>query len=161
MRKLFIISIAIGMLSCNRVKETAKETINKGGEITGKTATEFIEGFTEGIEQTLESKIVLSKELENAGVEIGKSFIASSEGVSKSNLLTCYMIFNKDFEQEIVVRVNDKHGNETGRSKQNIKASATDAQYVEFEFDKRTHIEVRSKILMDINASQASVNKSK
>jgi hypothetical protein len=102
------------------VKETAKETINKGGEIAGKTATEFIEGFTEGIEQTLESKIVLSKELENAGVEIGKSFIASSDGVSKSNLLACYMIFNKDLEQEILLRVNDKHGNETGRSKQNI-----------------------------------------
>jgi hypothetical protein len=71
------------------------------------------------------------------------------------------MIFNKDFEQEVLVSVMDKHGNEIGRSKQNIKASASDAQYVEFEFDKRTHIEVRSKIFMNISASQASDSKSK
>lgn len=40
-------------LSCNRIKKKTKETVNKGGETVGKTASGFFEGVPEGVEQTL------------------------------------------------------------------------------------------------------------
>ena len=47
--------LALFTLSCDRLKQKTKETINKGGETVGKTATEFLEGVTEGVEKTLDT----------------------------------------------------------------------------------------------------------
>ena len=80
------------LASCGKVREKAKETINKGGETVGKTATEFFEGISAGI---------------------------------------------------------DKNGLETGRAKIDIAGKADEAAYFDFVFDKRTYIEVKSKIILE------------
>jgi len=63
--------------------------------------------------------------------------------------LTLYLIFDKDFKAPLTVKAFDKSGLEIGRSKIEIENKAGEAGYFDFVFDKRTYIEVRSKILIE------------
>ena len=145
---LFIISTLIFSFSCDKVKEKTKETINKSGEVVGKASTEFIEGVTEGVDRSLDCSILLSEPLIKKGVEKGKFTIHNlSEG--HNNLLSLYLIFNKDVKGDIWVKVYCKKGLEVGRSMLNIEAKSNDAKYFDFNFDKRTNIEVKSLISIE------------
>jgi len=59
--------LAVLTISCNRVKDKTKETINQSGEAVGKTATEFFEGVSEGVDKTLQCEISLSQDLQDKG----------------------------------------------------------------------------------------------
>ena len=143
-----LLLILFAFVSCGRVKEKAKEGINKGGEMVGGTATEFFEGVSEGIGKTLQCEIVLSQELQNKGVRTGKFSIDNFEG-GKNNLLVLYLIFDNDFNSSITAKVFDKNGLEIGRTKLDIENKAGNAGYYDFAFDKRTYIEVKSKIQLE------------
>jgi hypothetical protein len=82
MKHYFVIitGVLFVSLSCTRIKSTAKETLNKGGEVVGKSATEFVEGVSEGVERTLDCLIVVSEELINKGISTGKYFITNDSG---------------------------------------------------------------------------------
>lgn len=134
------------VFSCDRVKEKTKETINQGGETVGKTATEFIEGVTEGVEKTLQCELTLSNDLTNKGLKTGKFTIESDSGTN--NKLVLYIITEKDFNSRVTAIVKDKTGLETGRSIKEIKGKAGESGYFDFYFDKRTNIDVRSSILI-------------
>src|SRR5687767_14039448 len=103
---LLLITIAT---SCGDVKEKAKETINKGGEVVGETATEFVEGVTEGVDRTLDSKIVVSDALKKQGINTGKFYI-ESDTLGKDNKLVIYVISGKDFKGKLTFKALDKKG---------------------------------------------------
>ena len=88
---IFILSVSMLLVSCGRIREKAKETINKSGETVGKTATEFFEGVSEGIDRTLQCELSLSNSLIDSGVKTGKFVIDNAEG-GRNNLLTIYLI---------------------------------------------------------------------
>ncbi|MCB9252743.1 MAG: hypothetical protein H6605_09775 [Flavobacteriales bacterium] len=149
MKWLFLVLFAGSSLlitSCTKVKKKTKETLNESGEVVGKTAGEFFEGVTEGVEQTLEAEVSLSDNLLSKGLAKGKCVIGKDDSGSNRNKLTVYLIFNKDLNSPITAIVKDKNGVETGRSKMQINGIAGDASYHDFIFDKRTDIESRSKI---------------
>lgn len=150
MKKLLtIITLAITIISCDRVKEKTKETINKGGEAVGKTATEFIEGVSEGVDNTLQCEITLSQTLQDKGLQTGKFSINNDTTGGQNNLLTLYIIFDKDFKNDISIKAFDKNGVEIGRTKMQIEGKTGDAKYYDFLFDKRTYIEAKSKITIE------------
>lgn len=60
------------LISCNRLKEKAKDTIHKTGETVGKGSSEFINGISEGVDQTFECKISGSNYLTSKGLRFGK-----------------------------------------------------------------------------------------
>ena len=135
--------------SCDRVKDKGKEAINAGGEAVGKSATEFIEGVSEGIDKTLESTIELSKDLQEKGLHTGKYSIEDNPLGGNDNLLTIYFIFNKDFKDSVYVKVYDKNGLETGRAKLEVEGKKGDADYFDFTFGQRVEIEYRSLIVVE------------
>jgi hypothetical protein len=146
---IFILSALVLTTSCEKMKNKTKETINKGGETVGKTATEFFEGVSEGVDQTLQCELTLSPELNEQGLQTGKfSILYDSSGINR-NQLTLYLIFNQEFNSEVLVKAFDKNGLEIGRTKKILEGAAGDAGYFDFQFDKRTDIEVRSKIIME------------
>ena len=145
---LFILSI-FSMISCNRVSEKTKDTINKTGETVGKTATEFFEGVAEGVDKTLECEIVLSEKLQNKGIKTGTFSVNNDDLGGKNNKLTLYIIFEKDFNQTIFAKAYDKKGLETGRTKIKVSGKADEAAYFDFTFDKRTYIGVRNKVILE------------
>jgi hypothetical protein len=148
-QKIITLLLLIAVVSCNRVKNEAKEGINKGGETVGKTATEFFEGVSEGIDKTLQCQIILSQAIQNNGIKIGKFSINNLPEGGTNNLLTLYLIFDKDFKSSITAKAYDKNGLEVGRAKLSIENKAGNAGYYDFAFDKRTHIEVKSKIVLE------------
>lgn len=146
---LYCILCAVFLLtSCDRVQNTAKKTINKGGETVGKAATEFFEGVGEGFDQTLQCEVSLSESLVEAGLKTGK-FIIKNADEGKNNRFVVYFIFDKDFDSPVTAKVFDKKGLELGRSKTNVVGNADGAAYFDFVFDKRSYIETKSKIVLE------------
>lgn len=143
---IMLILITSMIMACDGLKQKTKETINKGGEAVGKTATEFIEGVTEGVDKTLQCELSLSEDLLEKGLRTGKFSVENDSIGGKNNLLTLYIIFNKDFNSTIISKIFDKNGLEIGRTKLSVNGRAGDAGYYDFVFDKRTYIEARSKI---------------
>ncbi len=144
-----LILLTILTISCNRAKEKTKEAINKGGETVGKTATEFFEGVSEGVDKTLQCDISLSQNLQNKGLKTGKFSIENDTTGAVNNLLTLYLIFDKDFNDTLTVKAFDKNELEIGRTRLEVESKAGDASYYDFVFDRRTYIEVKSKILIE------------
>lgn len=150
MKKIILGIMLIGLVfSCSRVGNTAKKAINKSGEVIGKGASEFIEGVKEGVDKTLDCKIILSQKLKNSGIQTGKFSINNDSIDGKNNVLTIYLIFDKKFNGEIIAKVNDKTDLEFGRKKMNIEGEEGEAKYIDFIFDKRTYIEAKSKITIE------------
>ena len=144
-----IVLMTLFIISCDQVKNKTKSTINKGGEVVGKTATEFIEGVSEGVDRTLQCEISLSDKLINNGVKTGKYSIENSQLGGENNVFVVYLIFDKALNAPITVKAFDKKGIEIGRSKLDVAGKAGDAGYYEFEFDKRTYIEARGKLILE------------
>lgn len=144
----YVLLISTVLVSCDTVSQKTKETINKGGETVGKTASEFIEGVTEGVEQTLQCEINLSEELKSKGLATGK-YSLNSIANGLDNQLTLYIIFNEAFSGNLIAKALDKNGLEIGRSQISVSQKAGEAAYFDFNFDPRTNIEVRSKIAIE------------
>jgi len=138
----------LSLASCNRVKEGAKDTINKTGQVVGQGASEFFGGVKDGIDRTFQCVIDLSDSLKIKGISIGK-FAITDSNTNDNYVLTCYFIFNKDFKQTITVKVFDKEGKEYGRARIDLQGAKGEAKYCDFNFDKRTNIESKSKFEME------------
>lgn len=146
---IYVFFLAIFSISCNQAKEKAKETINKTGETVGKSATEFFDGVSDGVEKTLECEITLSPQLIEKGLQMGKYNIKSGTNDANDNLLVLYLIFNKDFNQTLSLKAYDKNNVEIGRSKLAIKGKMGEAEYFDFQFNSKTDIASKSKIIIE------------
>jgi len=142
MKALTLIALTFCLIasSCSRVKDKAKETINEGGETVGKSASEFFEGVADGVEESFQRTVVLSPELQEKGLKMGK------HQMGDDNKLNLYLIFDQDFNGTLRAAVADKNGLEYGRTSLDIVATAGDAGYYDFVFDSRTDIELKSVI---------------
>ena len=145
---LLSIVIFVSLLSCNKIKKATKETINKGGETVDKSATEFIEGVGEGIDQTLALQIQISDELVEKGLSTGKYDVHTSEN-GNNNKLTLYLIFEDNFNETIFIKIMDKNGLEVGRTTMLIESTIGEASYFDFEFDPRTNLESKGIIIIE------------
>ena len=137
------------LLSCNQVGDKTREAINKTGEIAGKTGSEFVEGVSEGIDKSMQCRLQLSGGLTEKGISAGKFIIEKDSLTGKRNILMLYLIFGKDFNSEVLVKVFDKSGQEYGRRNCRISGKAGEAGYFNVVFDKRTDIESKSLITVD------------
>ncbi|HEY8938177.1 MAG TPA: hypothetical protein VIM65_23305 [Cyclobacteriaceae bacterium] len=143
---LFLLFFSV--TACDSLQKKTQETINKGGEVVGKSATEFIEGVSDGVDKTLQCELSLSESLKDKGVKTGKFSIADTLG-GKHNLLVLYLIFDKDFNGTISAKVFDQDNLEMGRKALSTMQKSGEAMYFDFVFDKRTYIESRSKIIVE------------
>lgn len=149
MKKIFLMFAFINLIiGCNRVKEKAKETINKSGEIVSKSGSEFIDGVAKGVEKTFENKVEISDELKAMGLKSGKTIINSSEN-GTDNLLTVYLIFDNNFDKSLIIKIFDTNNQEYGRVSEKIIGKKGEAKYFDFEFDKRTNIDGKGKIRIE------------
>ncbi|WP_299100540.1 hypothetical protein [uncultured Winogradskyella sp.] len=143
-----LLLLILCLVSCNRIANKTKEGINRGGEVVGESATEFFEGVSEGVDKTLECKIMLSNNLKKQGLKTGVYNIGSQSS-SHNNKLTLYVIFDSDFNQEVMAKVFNKSGLEIGRAKTVISGTKDGAAYFDFLFDTRTDIGYRNKIIIE------------
>jgi len=128
--------------------DDTKKNISKAGDVAGQAVGEFVSGVSSGVQKVFDMTITLPKDLENKGIKFGKISVKSApEGTD--NLLIVYFIFEKDFNETLVVKVFDRKGLEMGRAKQKIVGAKGDAKFIEFQFDKLTNIDVDSKLTIE------------
>ena len=130
--------------SCNWAKDKA----NKTGEAVAKTGSEFADGVAKGIQKTFSNEITVSDNLKTNGLKTGKIIITSTDSTT-DNILSAYLIFDKDFDQPLLIKIFDEQGLEYGRTNQLVSAKAGEAKYVDFIFDKRTNIDGKGKISIE------------
>ena len=143
-----LLLLFFSVTACDSLQKKTKETINKSGEVVGKSATEFIEGVSDGVDKTLQCELSLSQSLKDKGIKTGKFSIADTLG-GKHNLLILYLIFDKDFDGTISAKVFDQDNLEMGRKALPVIDKSGEARYFDFVFDKRTYIESKSKIIIE------------
>ncbi|MFL9484120.1 hypothetical protein ACI6Q2_15170 [Chitinophagaceae bacterium LWZ2-11] len=145
---VFILLSTFSFLSCNTVSSKAKDAINKTGEVVGKTGSEFVQGVSEGVNNSLVCNISLSSELTDKGLKTGK-FLFASEPDANKNKLVMYLIFDKDFNAQLHVKALDEKGLEYGRTTLQVTSKKGQAGYYDFVFDKRVNLENKSKFAFE------------
>jgi hypothetical protein len=147
MRYFLILLLLISNISCNQVKEKAKDAINTTGEITGTAASEFAKGVTEGIDKSYGSELILSQNILDKGISFSQ-FSFESNNYSR-NILRVYLIFSKDCNSTLVVKSFNKEGKENGRTTLQIDEKTNNAKFFDFVFDEKTYLESNSKIIIE------------
>lgn len=149
-----IISLAASILllnACNRVKDTAKNTVNEAGNIAGQTAGEFIEGAAGGVDKVFELNVELSPALKNAGLKTGKCKFESDtlQNGAVDNVAVIYMIFDKDINLDANAKAFDVKNQEMGRKALKITGKANSAGYIYITFDKEANLDTDSKVVIE------------
>jgi hypothetical protein len=145
---IILLALTVVFASCNRAKQKAKEVVNKTGEAVGTGASEFAKGVARGVEETLECTVEISKPQADKGLQAGKFKITDSQD-AHDNVLTVYLVFNKDYKGPVAAKIFDRNGQEYGRSAIDVESKAGEAKYYDFTFDKRTDIENKSKFVIE------------
>ncbi len=127
--------------------QDVKDKINQAGDVTGQTIGEFAEGINSGVDKAFELQVEPAPTLIASGVSIGKVSLCDSSGIS--NVLTVYLIFDKDFNGDITARVFDNKQAEMGRAKVPVNAKKSEAGFYDFRFDPRTRIDADSKVQLN------------
>ena len=134
--------------SCNRAKEKAKQSANYAGAVVGRGSSEFIEGIAEGVNESFDCSLELAKVLKEKGLKSGK-FKITTDSSGNDNVVSVYLIFDKDYKGQVSAKIFDSKNQEYGRTVAAVENSSGKAQYVDFVFDRRTDIERKSRILLE------------
>lgn len=142
------VSILLITASCNWAKDKAKDAANKTGEAVAKTSSEFADGVAKGIQKTFSNEVILSDNLKTNGLTTGKIIIASTDSTT-DNILSAYLIFAKDFNQQLSIKVFDEQGLEYGRTNQLITAKSGEAKYVDLFLIKEPILMVKERSVLN------------
>lgn len=142
----FIALLCLVLLgACQRAGEAAKNTINKGGEVAGQAASEFLKGAKEGVEETLALPVVLDPSLDGLGLSVGKT---EASGVDNYNTLNVYLMFDRDMSDTLVAKAYDADGLEMGRVRFAVSGKAGDTAWQTIAFPEQTDLEAKGKVVI-------------
>lgn len=140
--------LVIVFTSCEQVKTGTKNAIDKTAETAGKVGTDIVTKVGDGVQKSLECKVQLSEALHQAGVQSGKLYFDKGlEG--NENVLSVYLIFQKDFAKILSVKALDENGLEYGRAHLMVKAKKDSANYFDFRFNKKVRLELKSTFVIE------------
>jgi hypothetical protein len=134
--------------SCDWAKDKTKKAVNKTGEIVGKAGSEFGDGIYEGVKKTFDNDVKISDQLIAKGLELGEVLINSSDSAT-DNVLTAYVIFNKDFDQDVTIKIFAENGKEYGRLREKLKGEKGNAKHFDFTFDRHVNIGTKGNITIE------------
>jgi hypothetical protein len=151
MKKQIILSAAIlisTLSSCDWAIDKSQKAVNKAGEIVGKTGSEFGDGLYKGVKKTFENEVVTADKLTAQGIEFGEITINGTDSTFE-NILTIYVIFNMDFNNEITIKLLNESKKEYGRLTRKIKGQKGTTQHIDFIFDNRVNIGSKGSITIE------------
>lgn len=144
--KYFYFSIFLALFSCNKIKETAKSTINKSGEIVSKSGAEFADGLKKGVDETFKNELILSDQLKKEHIEVGKLDYENDD--VNGNKVKIYLIFKKPINKKITVKLLDSEKKEYARIDDTLIANENQSKNIEWNFGK-TFIQSRGFIKIE------------
>lgn len=161
MKKIIFILLIVSSftISCNKAKETAKDAVDvgskvvvktaeKGGEVVGETAATFFKSISSGVDKTSKTSVQISNQLIEEGLTVG-NFVVEEGLEYNNNNLSLYFIFTKNIEKKIIIRVKNGNNIEIGRIVDTISGIKDEADYFDFQFDKKTNIDDNSSIYIE------------
>jgi hypothetical protein len=145
---LSMLFVATIFSACDKVKNSTKNAIDQTAETAGKVGSDIVTKVGDGVQKSLECKVQLSEPLLQAGVQAGKVYF--NKGVEgNENVVSIYLIFQKDFSKNIAVKALDEKGVEYGRTSLMVKAKKDSANYFDFSFNKRVNLELKSTFILE------------
>lgn len=148
--KAFHMLLLAVVLGCGRAREGVEDAINKGGEIAGRTAGEFIKGAKEGVEETFALTVELGKRPVDLGISTGQTRATTTPGKSgNTNILEVYLIHAKDVKDTLLAKAFDADLLEIGRARVPIEAMANMAGWVTITFPEQTDLESKGKVVLE------------
>src|SRR6185436_5339550 len=123
---LFLASIFL--ISCDWAKDKAKKGVNKTGEAVAEAGSEFADGVRKGVNESFSNIVSLDTTLKAKGLTLGRTTVKGTDS-SADNILTTYIIFEKDFKGKLTAKALDNKGLEFGRASVTITATAGNAGY--------------------------------
>ncbi|MBK8339304.1 MAG: hypothetical protein IPK99_04555 [Flavobacteriales bacterium] len=147
LRAAVVLLVAGGLWGCSRTAEGAKEVINKGGEIAGTVATEFVEGAASGAEATWAVEVDLDERLANAGLAAGKVIVDPNDASGRANSVAIYLTAKATLNDTITAVAYDNNGAEIGRVRQPPLAAGA-ADYATFQFQDLTDLGRKGRVLL-------------
>ncbi|HMC97910.1 MAG TPA: hypothetical protein VKG92_09660 [Flavobacteriales bacterium] len=140
-----LIASCVGLCSCDRVGEKAKDALNKGGELAGSAATEVIEGVATGVEETWSVDVHLSDDLRAKGLAIGRTQV-ENDSSGRDNRLVVYLSAASAITDTLTATAFDQDGVEMGRARLPLQLVAGSADYHTIVFQSRTDLERKSRV---------------
>lgn len=147
MRFSCLIIVFVLAFSCSPKK--IKENINKTGDAAGQAIGEFTSGVTTGVKKVIDAQVELSDALKTSGISFGKVIVSSDSAVNSENVLTVYVIFNKNYKGTMTAKAFDTKNLEMGRVKLSVEGKKDETKYIEFHFDPRTDIDKDSRLTIE------------
>lgn len=152
MRYITTFTLAVllcGCGACGRAKDGVKDAINKGGEIAGQTAGEFIKGAKEGVEETFAVNVVLGQRVRELGISTGQTRATSGAQSSTTNQLGLYLIFSNDISDTLLVKAFDADHLEMGRATLPVKGTRSGAGWFTITFPEQTDLESKGSVVLE------------
>lgn len=160
MKKFFAALAIVATVSCERVKEKANDAIDSGAQkvgsaidsgaqVVGKTASDVVNNIDIGITESSKVNIALSEDLKKNGLSFGKYYFRKDDAQINENILSIYLITDKDIDRQLRAKLFDKKGVEMGRATLQVKQKAGDATYHDFVFDPKIAFEYQSKLIIE------------
>ncbi len=102
--RLSVVAILVLLLwGCGRVRDEAREALNKGGELAGSAAGEVMEGVATGVEESWSIDVQLNDTLKARGLALGQVQVMSDrEG--RDNLVLVYCSTTSAFTDTLEAR---------------------------------------------------------
>jgi hypothetical protein len=132
---------------CGRVRDEAREALNKGGELAGSAAGEVMEGVATGVEESWSIDVQLSEPLKARGLALGQvQVLADSAG--RDNRVVVYCSTTAAFTDTLDAMAYDKQGAEMGRASRPLTLAAGAADHLSFQFQPLTDLERKCRVVL-------------
>jgi len=160
MKKAFVgLLSVILVVSCQHIEDKANKAIDSGAQAVGnaidsgaqavgKTATDVVNNIDIGITKSSKVDIRLSEDLKKSGLSSGKYYVRKDDE-GNENVLSVYLISDKNIERQLSAKLFDKNEVEMGRAKLMLKQAKGDAGYHDFVFDPKISFEYQSKLVIE------------
>jgi len=135
------------LISCDWAKDKAKKGVNKTGQAAAEAGSEFADGVRKGVNESFSNTVTLDTTLKEKGLTLGRSTVKGTDS-SSDNILTTYIICEKDFKGKLTAKALDDKGLEFGRASVTITATAGNGGYYDFIFDTITNIDRGDRIIL-------------
>jgi len=147
MRSACFVLALLSFASCGRVKEEARDALNKGGELAGSAAGEVIEGMATGVEETWSVDVQLSDALKARGLTLGKVQV-EADSAGRDNRVILYCASSLPFQDTLYALAFDQDGREMGRASVVIDLPPNGADVHMLRFQALTDLERKSRVVL-------------
>lgn len=136
------------VIGCGRVKDEARDALNKGGELAGSAAGEVLEGVTTGVEETWSVDVTLSDALKARGLALGQVQVQAGEE-GRDNRVVVYCSATTAISDTLQARAFDKEGKEMGRAAVPVVLAAGGADHLVLQFQSLTDLERKCRVVIE------------